>query len=96
MTKPNTVDTILDDVQNHALHYTDGETDILANQRQLAHKQIYKEMLGVIDQEKDLFFDKTYPVFNSLEEYIDHVILLRKTLRAEQRLALNKLFGMEE
>lgn len=96
MTNPNTVDTILDDVQNYALHYADGETDILANQRQLALKQIHKEMLGVIDLEKELFFDKDYPVFNSLEEYIEHVITIRKTLRAEQRLALNKLFGMEE
>lgn len=58
----------------------------LASQQQSLLDRVEAE---VIDIERDIFFTKDIPT--TLEEYMEHAVKTRETLRVEQRKALKKL-----
>lgn len=37
----------------------------------------------VINVERDIYIKNTYPVFHSVEEYIEHIVKIRRQLRKE-------------
>jgi heterodisulfide reductase subunit C len=58
-------------------------------------QQLSNLIKEIIKGNEKMVFGNTYPVFKSLEEYIEHVALIRKILRDEQnKVATNLGFNI--
>lgn len=67
------------------------ENSIITEAKAALLKLISEEVIA----KRDMTFNNTYPVFSSLEEYMEHVATVREVQRKEQKLALERLFGDE-
>lgn len=95
MSKDNKVDELLDFIENYGVSSSSGEFEAYPECRKEAKAKLFKLISEEVIAKRDMTFDNTYPVFSSLEEYMEHVATVREVQRKEQKLALERLFGDE-